>query len=439
MTLTEGMFGDPEIAGIMGPAARLAAMLETEAVLAEVEAGLGIIPGPAAARIAAVARGLRPDPTAIAAAAAGTGIAAQALVAALKAAAGANEGFVHYGATSQDIEDTALVLQLGRALAVLETRLEALAARLGAAAADTKALVIPARTRFQIAAPTTFGAKIAVWRAPLARHLDRLGELRPRVLNVSLHGAAGTGAALWPQGAEVRRGVAGALGLGAPDLPWHAARDAIAELGGWLALVTGSLGKIGLDLVLLGQSEVGEVAAGTGGGSSTMPQKSNPVAAEALVTLARLNAGDLGTLHQAMIHAQERDGSALGIEWQILPQMLERTGAALRIGGNLAASLAARPERIAARFAADRGAMLAEAVGFLLAREMPRDAALGIVRQALVALAEDPGETLAGALGRLMPGRDWADLLDPARQTGEAAHMVDGATTTRPDSQGEKR
>ncbi|MCB1354014.1 MAG: hypothetical protein KDK03_14900 [Rhodobacteraceae bacterium] len=129
MTLTEGMFGDPEIAGIMGPAARLAAMLETEAVLAEVEAGLGIIPGPAAARIAAVARGLRPDPTAIAAAAAGTGIAAQALVAALKAAAGANEGFVHYGATSQDIEDTALVLQLGRALAVLETRLEALAAR----------------------------------------------------------------------------------------------------------------------------------------------------------------------------------------------------------------------------------------------------------------------------------------------------------------------
>jgi 3-carboxy-cis,cis-muconate cycloisomerase len=429
MTLTDVMFGDPQLSRIMGGAAQLAAMLRVEAALARAEARLGLIPAHAADRIVAAAEALTPDPAEIAEAAAAAGIPAQALVKALKALCGPEAGWAHFGATSQDVQDTSLVLQLREALEVLRARLTGVSEALASKAARYSGQPIPARTRFQIAAPTTLGAKVAVWQAPLARHLVRLGELEPRLLNVSFYGAAGTGAALAPRSAELRQAIAAELGLGAPAVPWHAARDGMVELGGWLALVTGSLGKMGLDLVLLGQSEVAEVAAGRGGGSSTMPQKSNPVSAEALVTLARLNAGDLGTLHQALIHAQERDGSALGIEWQILPGMVIRAGAALRIALDLAETLQPRRDRIEATFAADRGGMLAEAAGFALARNMPRSDALEIVGAALRAVADDPRETLAGALGHLAPGQDWEKVLDPAAQTGEAVDQARRATT----------
>ena len=421
MMLNDSLFGDEELDGVLDAHAQLAAMLQAEAALARAQGRLGIIPDAAASRIAEVTEDLRPDLTKMRAGTAVAGIPAQPLIRALKSACGAEGAWAHFGATSQDIQDTGLVLQLREALRIIETRLDALDAVLRQKADDYAETSIPARTRFQIAAPTTLGAKIAVWRAPLPRHLQRLSQLRPRLLNVSLYGAAGTGAALAGRMAEVRAAMAEDLGLGSPDVAWHATRDAICELGSWLALVTGSLGKIGADLILLGQSEIGEVTAGTGGGSSTMPQKSNPVTAEALVTLARLNAGAVGTLHQAMVHAQERDGSALGIEWQVLPDMAIRTGAALRVALDLARSLSARSDRIAATFDADRGAMMAEAAGFHLARHMPRDDALKLVGAALAELADSKTETLAGALARLAPGHDWARILAPGANTGDAA------------------
>ncbi len=423
MTLLDDLFGDAELARIMGAEAQLAAMLRAEAALARAQGQLGVIPVDAAGRIAEVAEKLKPDAAEIRAGAATAGIPSQALIKAFKAACGSDSAWAHFGATSQDIQDTSLVLQLREAMGALESRLVALADLLARRAEAFADQVIPARTRFQIAAPTTLGAKIAVWRDPLRRHSERLAELKPRLLNVSLYGAAGTGAALAPRGPEIRHAMAAELGLGAPDIPWHASRDGVAEFAGWLALVTGSLGKMGMDLILLGQSEIGEVAAGTGGGSSTLPQKSNPVAAEALVSLARLNAGALGTLHQAMIHAQERDGTALGLEWQILPEMIVRTGAALRISVALAETLRPRPDRIAETFAHDRGQMLAEAAGFALSRDMPRPEALKLVATALKTVSDTPGETLAGALSRLAPGPDWARILDPAAQIGEAAEI----------------
>ncbi|MDO5706941.1 MAG: lyase family protein, partial [Paracoccus sp. (in: a-proteobacteria)] len=261
---------------------------------------------------------------------------------------------------------------------------------------------------------------IAVWRGMLARDLLRLDQMTPRVLLISLHGAAGTEAALADHGPALRAAMADVLGLGQPDGPWHAARDGIAELAGWLSLVTGALGKIGIDLVQLGQSEIGEVAAGAGGGSSTMPQKANPVSAEALVTLARLNAGDVAGMHHAMIHAQERDGTALGLEWNILPAMLERTAAALRIGAELAATLTPAADRIAATFAADRGRMAAEAAGFILSQTMPRAEALRLVAKALGMVQTGAAPTLPDALSRLVPGRDWRTDLAPENLTGAA-------------------
>lgn len=409
------LYGDAEMAAILSDRSAISAMLRVEAALARAQGALGVIPAASAEAIAQAASTLDPDPADLAAGVAKAGITAQPVVAALKKAAGDAGDHAHYGATSQDIVDTGLALQLRSALDLLGGRLSALDGQLAARADAHADLPIPARTRHQIAAPTTLGAKIAVWQGMLDRNNQRLEELRPRLLLVSLHGAAGTSAALGPRAEELRTQVAQALGLGVPAGPWHAARDGMAELAGWLSLVTGSLGKMGLDLVQLGQSEVGEVTAGAGGGSSTMPQKANPVGAEALVTLARLNAGDVAGMHHALIHAQERDGTALGLEWNILPRMLERTAAALRIAGELAQTLTPVPERIAATFAADRGRMCAEAAGFLLARQMPRMEALATVVEALAQVAGDDELTLAGALARLVPGTDWERELDPAR------------------------
>lgn len=418
--LFHDLLGDAEMALLMGDEAALSAMLRAEAALALAQGKLGVIPKDAASAIARAAETLRPDPAALAPGVARAGIAAQPLIAALKQAVGDYGVWVHYGATSQDIVDTGLMIQLSQALALLRARLTGLDQVLAVKSREYAALPIPAHTRAQLAAPTTLGAKIAIWRAPLARQVQRLDEMLPRLLNIQLYGAAGTAAALGDQAGAVRQAMAAMLELGVADAPWQSSRDMIGELGGWLSLTTGALGKMGADLILLGQSELGYVAAGTGGASSTMPQKSNPVAAETLVTLARLNAGALGTLHQALVHQAERDGAALEIEWALLPEMMERAAASLRLGLDLAQTLRADPARIADGFAADRGMMLAEAAGFELSRDMPRDQALGLVAQALAAMQADPVLTLAGALNALAPGRDWACALSPASHTGEA-------------------
>lgn len=424
MRLTDGLFGDEDLERLMAAPCQIHAMCIAEAALARVQGRLGIIPSGVAEEISACLEKASIDPLELLGPVARSGIAAQAVVAALKEQCGKHADWVHFGATSQDIEDTALILCLVEALKIIEERLVELDERLAKKSKEYAELAIPARTRFQIAAPTTLGAKIAVWRAPLRRHLDRLVELRVRLLTVSFHGAAGTGAALGADMAKVRQALAEELGLRAEDIPWHSARDNIVEFAGWLAMLCGSLGKMGTDLVLLGQSEIAEISAGTGGGSSTMPQKSNPVAAEALVTIARLNAAAVGSIQQAMVHAQERDGSALAIEWQILPDMVARTGAALRLANELADTLTANHDAIHAGFATDRGAMMAEAAGFYLARSMPRSEALEIVRQALAEIAADDTETLAGALSRLVPGHDWEHILAPENNTGDAAKQA---------------
>lgn len=421
---TAGLYGDPEVAALFAGPAEVRAMLRVEGALARVEGALGIIPAASAAAIEAAAATVEIDPADLAAGMASAGVPVAALVAAFRKTLGPDGAFLHWGATSQDVVDTGLMLRLRDLLDLLDARLAGLIAELGDQARRHRTTVIAARTRFRIATPTTLGSKIAVWTLPLVRHRQRLAEFRPRLLRVSLAGASGTNAALAGQGEAVMADLADTLGLAPSPVPWHAARDGIAELGGWLALVTGSLGKIGQDLILLGQSEVGEVTAGSGGGSSTMPHKANPVAAEALVTLARLNAGTLGQLYQAMLHAEERDGSALGLEWFALPTMAAAAGAATRHALALASTLAAHPDRIAATFAADRGLMLAEAAVFALAERMPRPEAQKLVAAAVKA-AEAAGTTLAAALAEDAPGTDWPALLDPARHTGDAAALVD--------------
>jgi 3-carboxy-cis,cis-muconate cycloisomerase len=426
-----GLFSDREIAALLDDRARLRAMIEVEAALARVQGRLGVIPPEAAARISETAETLELDPAALAPGTASAGVPIPALVAALREAAGTEAGsWVHWGATSQDIMDTGLVLRLRELLARLDERLAGVIQSLAALAAEHRGTVMAARTRGQQALPTTFGLKAAGWLAPLARHRERLGQLRPRLLVVQFGGAAGTLAALGADGLAVMEALAGELDLAVPPAPWHAQRDGFAELAAWFALVTGSLGKIGEDLVLLAQSEVGEAYPKGGGGSSTMPQKTNPVAAEALVTLARFNAGLLASAGEALVQAQERGGAAWPLEWLTLPQMAVATGAALRLAAEALDGLVVDPARMAANLEASQGLILAEAASFALAEHMPRPEAQALVKAACAEAAQS-GRHLLEVLAEKTPAPlDWAGLRDPAGYLGAADALIDRILAT---------
>jgi 3-carboxy-cis,cis-muconate cycloisomerase len=217
------------------------------------------------------------------------------------------------------------------------------------------------------------------------------------------------------------------LGLGVPTLPWHSQRDSLAELAGWLSLVTGSLGKIGADLVLLAQSEVREILPGSGGGSSTMPQKANPVGAEALVSLARFNAGLVSSLHHALGATHERDGAAWQTEWLALPQMVVATGAALLRAGAVLDDLVIDSARMRANLDAANGLVLAEAAAFALAQHMPRAEAQALVKDACRAVTES-GRHLTDVLAEKTDASvDWDSLRDPATYLGAAGALLSRA------------
>ncbi len=415
--------GDAGTAALFSDTAEVAAMVRVEMALAKVQGRLGVIPADAGETIALALDGVVVDPAALGLGMAGSGIPVPALVAALRKIVGGEAAqYVHWGATTQDIVDTGLVLRLGQVCDLLGGRLDAVIAALADQTRAHRELVMAARTWGQVATPTTFGLRIAGWLAPLLRHRDRLGELRPRLLLVSCGGASGTMAAMGPAGPAIEAALAQALGLGAPAKPWHAERDGIAEFGGWLSLVTGSLAKMGVDLKLM--AAVGTARAGAAGGSSTMPQKANPVGAEALLALARHNAAGLAALHGALVHAEERDAGAWAGEWLALPPMAVATGAALRHAIELGRTVEPDPAAMQAEIAATRGTLLAEAAQFALAAHMPRPQAQELVKAAAAALA--PGEDLVSALRRQTEAPlDWAALADPARHTGAAAALID--------------
>ena len=306
------------------------------------------------------------DPDGLARGAARSGVPVPALVAAFRKALQAPEhaAFVHWGATSQDIVDTALNLRLRRVVAILDTRLAELARTLGRLADENAEMPLVARTYGQPAVPSSVGARLAAWGLPLLHHRARLADLKPRLLCVSLSGAAGTGAAMGAEAPAIRARLAEALGLADPRRSWHATRDSVAEFAGWLTLVTGALGKIGTDLIVMASR--GEALSDTGGTSSTMPQKSNPVAASVLVALARHNAALNTSLQGALVHGEERDGGSWFAEWLALPQMCLAAGRALALADQAIGATRFAP-------ATDpSGLVHAEALSFALARTMRR-------------------------------------------------------------------
>ena len=336
--LLSGLLGDEEAARHFSVEADIDAMLAFERALAEAEAECGAIPSDAVAAIGKVLAAFRPDTAKLRVGVAKDGVVVPELVRQIKTAVGApHDAYVHFGATSQDVIDTSLVLRLRQVVDHIGLLLGENIVRLTGLELEFGNRELMAMTRMQPAIPITARDRIVSWRAPVERHQERLKELSGRLLVVQFGGAAGTLEKLGDKAAAVRAALAAELGLG--DAPqWHSRRDALAEFASWLSLVTGSLGKFGLDVALMAQTG-SDIKLSGGGGSSAMPHKQNPVKAEALVALARFNAVQLSGMHQALVHEQERSGAAWTLEWLILPQMVVATAAALRLAAELTAQI----------------------------------------------------------------------------------------------------
>jgi 3-carboxy-cis,cis-muconate cycloisomerase len=420
------LFADAEIDALFSDEAAVRTMVAFEVVLARVQARLGIIPQESADAIERAGAAFTPDMDDIAAGTARAGVPVVPLVRQLRAAVGGSAAdHVHRGATSQDVIDTALVMRLHTALDLMSGRLERLIAQLASLADAHRATVMAGRTRAQQAVPTTFGLKAANWLQSVAGSRDRLAEIRPRLLAVQFGGAAGTLSALGDRGVEVMEALAAELDLFAPPAPWTSRRESMAEFASWLSLLSGGIGKMGQDLMLLAHNEVAEVTPGAGGGSSTMPQKANPVGCEVMVTAARLNATLVSAVHQALVQEHERGGPGWQLEWAALPQMAACAGGALKHAIAVTGTLEVHVGRMRANLDASNGLILAEAAGFALAAHMKRDEAQALVKDACRAVAET-GRPLMEVLSEMTDAPvDWQSLADPANYLGAANDLID--------------
>ena len=331
-TLLSFLVGDEEIETQLCDTAQIAAIARFEQALAKAEADAGLISHDASYAIAVALEGFVPDWDDLAVGLARDGVVVPARVAQIRTATAEPHGAaVHFGATSQDAIDTALMLQLAEVIAILIARLTRLLASLDQLDTQYGRQPLMAYTRMRQALPHTVGAKLSTWVAPLRRHLASLHVIRRSLLVIQLGGPIGDRSSFGSYSEAIARALAKHLDLGLAE-PWQSARDPLVGFASLLGLLTGTLGKIGADVSLLAQNEIGAVVIRSGGGSSSMPHKSNPVNAEVLVAVARYNAGLVGTIQQAMIHENERSGSAWTLEWLTLPAIAINAGAALRLG-----------------------------------------------------------------------------------------------------------
>ena len=336
MALLDPLFGSAAMGEVFSDAARLQRMLDFEAALARAEAHCGVIPPAAAQAIASKCKVELIDANALAKATAVSLNPAIPLVKQLTALVAKDDPdaarFVHWGATSQDANDTGLVLQIRQGFDVLQPDLDSLSLELPGLAEKHRSTLIAGRTLMQHASPTTFGVKVAGWLDAVSRHQERLVEVRRRAFNLQFGGAVGTLAALREKGIEVAGALAQELHLGIPAMPWHTQRDRIAEVATTLGLLVGTLGKIARDISLHMQTEIAEVCepAGEGrGGSSTMPQKRNPVSSGIVLSAATRVPGLVGTMLSAMVQEDERGLGDWHAEWETLPEIFRLTAGAL--------------------------------------------------------------------------------------------------------------
>ena len=427
------LYGSDAMRAVFDERTQLQHMLDVEAALARVQARLGMIPPEAADAITQAARIENLNTEALAATARNVGAPVVGVVAGLSRAAGEAGAWTHWGATTQDIVDTATVLQIREGLTLIRASLRGMITALAAQADKHRRTVMAGRTYLQQALPTTLGLKCAIWAQPLIGHVKRLDALRPRVEQVSFGGAAGTLASLGDRGIAVMEGLATELGLSAPAAPWHVNREAFAETVAFLGLVCGSLAKFATDIILLAQTELSEVAepyiAGRGS-SSTMPQKRNPIASTYIVAAARNVHALVPVMLGAMAADQERATGAWQAEWLALPQAFVLTHGALQQAAAIAEGMVADPNRMRHNLDISHGLIVAEAVMMGLAPQLGRAEAHHVVKHACdVVLAENID--LADALARepavtsRLNRAQIERLTDPANYLGSADAFID--------------
>jgi 3-carboxy-cis,cis-muconate cycloisomerase len=427
MTAFGPLFVPRQLLDAVSDRAWFEAMLEVESALARAEAAAGIVPEDAAAAISAACRVDLYDLGELLEQGRAVGNPAEPLVRALRQRAGAEAaGHVHRGATSQDVIDTAAMLVSRRTLDLIRGELDRVAAGLAALAEEHRSTPMAARTLLQQAVPETFGYKAAGWLVAVLEARRRLEQVRNELLAVQLGGAAGTLAALEGQGLEVLRLLAAELELVEPELPWHTNRTRVAELGGALDVCASVLAKIGLDLVLLAQTEVGEVREGTDGGSSTMPQKRNPVRSVLARACAELVSGYASVLARAVVQEHERAAGAWHAEWAALSGALAYTGGAAWNVAEALEGLDVDALRMEQNLELTDGLIVTERVALALGGSD----AHGVVRDAVLRSAESgrPFEEELRADARVeLPERELAAALDPLTYLGSAEAFVDRA------------
>ncbi|WP_328437366.1 3-carboxy-cis,cis-muconate cycloisomerase [Streptomyces sp. NBC_00444] len=421
--LAPGWAGSPAAAAT-GDRAYLTALLDAEAALTRAQAALGLAPAEAASVVTEAADAGQFDVASIAERARGGGNPVIPLAADLTRAVGEEYGpYVHRGATSQDIMDTATMLVAARALDLVLTDLGRTERALARLAVEHRDSAMPGRTLTQHAVPTTFGLKAAGWRSLVLDARDRVTAVRDG-LPAQLGGAAGTLAAFGAYGAEdalsLPEAYARELGLQAPLLPWHTLRTPIADLAGCLAFTAGALGKIAVDVLTLSRTEIAEVAEGSGGGSSAMPHKSNPVRSTLIAAAARRAPQLAATLYGSLAAEDERPAGAWHAEWEPLRELLRLAGGAARDAVELAEGLRVRHDVMREHLDLTHGLIVSERLSAELAPVLGRARA----KELLTRLASE-GRPLAEA-----PELRDVDL-DPTHYTGSAGALTDRALERR--------
>lgn len=430
--LIESLATTAPMADLFSDHSVLQAMLDFEVALARAEARLSIIPQSAAAGIAAAAKANAFDGAALADAALRTGTPAVPLVKELtervRAKDAAAAGYVHWGATSQDVCDTAMVLLLKQAQRILESDLARLEQALAGLAEQHKETVMLGRTLLQAAPPVTFGLKAAGWLGAISRSRKRLEISFHQALVLQFGGASGTLAALGEHGFAVAQALAEELRLGLPDAPWHTHRDRLANLMCDCGVLCGSLAKMARDITLLMQNEVAEVSesAGAGrGGSSTMPHKRNPVGCTATLAAANRVPALVASFLSGMAQEHERAAGDWQAEWSTISAVIGSTGLAVASIAEVAEGLTVDAPRMRANINATRGAIFAERAMMLLGNKMGRDAAYKLMDEAVRRSAQQ-NQRLSEALSGMKEVKDalgpevLRDLENPEHYLGSA-------------------
>ncbi len=439
--LFRDMFGTAEMRAVFTDAALVRRYIDAEVALARAEAKVGVIPADAARRIADAADGIVLDFDRLRRETENVGYPILPLVHQLAEAAGEAGRFVHWGATTQDIMDTANVLQIRDALDIVARDLSELHGILAGLATRHRDTPMAGRTHLQQALPVTFGYKVAVWLSMVDRHIARAEQLRPRVLMGEFAGAAGTLASVAGQGLDIQAAFCAELGLEQPPITWHVARDGIAEAVSFLGLVTGTLAKIATDVMLMMSTEFGEVAepfVPGRGASSTMPQKRNPISCELMLAASKAVRQHVGLILDAMVQDFERATGPWHLEWLAVPESFILTGGALANAKFMLSGLVVDAGRMRANLDLTGGLIVAEAVMMAAAPALGRQHAHDVVYDACKRAIEgrrplaDLLETVPEIVEALGGAAAIRRHCDPGNYLGLSGALVDRALAGLP-------